>query len=959
MWMVLRAKTAVAVVAVLLAGTGLAPAAASVRSAQAAAAIEGYTPAQLQSAYDLQSATSGMRRTVAVVDPDDDPDAASDLSAYRTEFGLPPCTTGNGCFTEVNEQGNASPLPDASLNWALSISISLDTISATCPNCRLLLVETDSEAMTDVGTGVNTAVGLHATVITTGVYESEIPADTGYDSEYFEHPGVAITAPAGDLGYGSIFYPAASPYVTAVGGTTLTPCTDARGWCETAYAGSSSGCSAYEPQPAWQAAAVTDTGCTTRVVADSAADADPATGVAVYDTYETPTLGWQPGPDNAGEGTTTVAAAIIAGTYALAGTPSPGTYPVSYLYQYPGGSAPAAAYPDAEGLNDITSGSNGTCTPTPLCTAGTGYDAPTGMGSPAYTTSFHGSGSQSGSVYSGVTGKCLDDADGSAADFNKVDITDCNADSAEQEWTIEADGTVQIDGACLDVYHSGTADATPIDLYACDGGGSQEWRPQADGSLVNPESGKCLADPSSASTDGTQLEIDTCNGIPGDQWALPYTVPTTTGAITSQLSASMCADDYHSGTANGNTIDLYACDGGSAQEWTIEPDGTVQVLGYCMATAADGTTDGTAVQLYACDGDPNQQWIARPDGSLLNRRSGTCLDDPGASLVSGTALVISSCNDSAEQSWILPSGVPGYEIASQASSADLSLSSSAGTMDQTTLAMAAGTSPAIAATPSGGWVAAFQASTTDLTIYTSAGVVDQTTLAMAADTSPAIAMLPSGSWVVAFQANTTDLYTYTSAGTATNTTLGMLARTSPAIAASASGSWVVAFQANTTDLVTYTSAGTFDKTTLGMLSGTSPAITSLTDGSWVVAFQANTADLYTYTSAGTATNTTLGMLAGTSPAIAGTLVGGWAIAYQANTNNLSVYTSAGALRSTTAQAMAPGTSPAITVLPYGEWVASYQASTNNLYTYTSAGTLTNTSRGMLGGTSPAITAPVF
>jgi Ricin-type beta-trefoil lectin domain/Subtilisin inhibitor-like len=398
---------------------------------------------------------------------------------------------------------------------------------------------------------------------------------------------------------------------------------------------------------------VADTGCTTRAVADTAADADPATGVAVYDTYETTTTGWQPGPDNAGEGGTTAAAAIIAGVYALAGTPAPGTYPVSYLYQYPGASAPAAAYPDAEGLNDITTGTTGTCTPAPLCTAGTGYDAPTGMGTPAFTTSFAGAGAQPGTVYSGVTGKCLDDAGGSTADYNKVDIAACNTDTAEQDWTIEADGTVQIDGACLDVYHSGTANTTPVDLYACDGGGSQEWRPLADGSLVNPESGKCLADPSATTTDGTQLEIYTCNGT-GDQWTLPYTVPSTTGAITSQLAASMCADDYHSGTANGTTIDLYACNGGSAQDWTIEPNGTLQVLGGCMATAADGTTDGTAVQLYACSGDPNQQWIARPDGSLQNRRSGTCLDDPAASLASGTPLTISTCNQSTEQSWTLP-----------------------------------------------------------------------------------------------------------------------------------------------------------------------------------------------------------------------------------------------------------------------------------------------------------------
>jgi hypothetical protein len=184
---------------------------------------------------------------------------------------------------------------------------------------------------------------------------------------------VVITAGTGDYGYGTA-YPAASPYVTAVGGTTLTrdPATK-RGWTETAWYGSGSGCSSFEPKPAWQH----DSGCPDRTEADVSAFADPLTGVAVYDSYPNPEeefvgIGWL------ALGGTSVATPIIASTYALAGTPLPGTNPASYPYA------------DPSALNNITSGSNtlGTCTPRYLCTAGPGYNGPTGLGTPDGVAAF-------------------------------------------------------------------------------------------------------------------------------------------------------------------------------------------------------------------------------------------------------------------------------------------------------------------------------------------------------------------------------------------------------------------------------------------------------------------------------------------------------------------------------------------------------------------------------------------
>ncbi len=319
----------------------------------------GYGPSSLQLAYNLPSTTAGGGRTVAIVDAYEDPDAASDLAAYRSQYGLPACTAASGCFTKVNELGQASPLPAASgsTGWATEESLDIDMVSAICPNCRILLVEASTPAISDLGTAVNSAVSLGARFISNSYGASESSAETGYDSSYYNHPGVAITASAGDSGYG-VEFPAASPHVVAVGGTSLTATAGGRGWAETAWNGTGSGCSAYEPKPSWQ----TDSGCARRTNNDVSAVADPNTGVAVYDTYDQG--GWVV------LGGTSVASPIIAATYALGGYPASGSYPASSAYAHSGP------------LFDVTSGANGSCSPAYLCTAGLHYDGPTGLGTP-------------------------------------------------------------------------------------------------------------------------------------------------------------------------------------------------------------------------------------------------------------------------------------------------------------------------------------------------------------------------------------------------------------------------------------------------------------------------------------------------------------------------------------------------------------------------------------------------
>src|SRR5262245_25360018 len=271
----------------------------------ALAAPAGYGPADLQPAYNL-NARGGSGQTVAIVDAFDDPNAESDLAVYRSQFGLPACTTANGCFRKVDQNGGTHfPRPNA--GWAEEISLDLDMASAICPNCRILLVEAKSSSFANLARAVDRAAALGATEISNSYGGGEYSAEVT-DQQHFNHPGIAITVSSGDNGFGTEF-PASSQFVTAVGGTTLTRSTSMRGFNETVWAGTGSGCSSFVTKPSWQK----DAGCARRTVADVAAVADPQTGVAVYDTYRVRPAGWLV------FGGTSVAAPVIAGVYALAG----------------------------------------------------------------------------------------------------------------------------------------------------------------------------------------------------------------------------------------------------------------------------------------------------------------------------------------------------------------------------------------------------------------------------------------------------------------------------------------------------------------------------------------------------------------------------------------------------------------------------------------------------------------
>jgi subtilase family serine protease len=317
--------------------------------------IGGLTATDLRDAYKID--TDGDSSTIiAIVDAYGYDNAESDLAVYRAQFGLPPCTTDNGCFKKLNQQGQEGGYPKQDIHWAEESALDLDMASAMCPNCKLYLIEATTNQLAALGFSENTAASLGAHVISNSYAGGEAGSQP-YETRYYDHPGIAVTASTGDNGY-EVLFPASSPHVIAVGGTHLVRDGSSRGWSETVWKGAGSGCSALYEKPAWQ----TDTGCTNRMVGDVAADADPATGAAVY------------GPNSNGVSTwlvlggTSLAAPLVGGIF---GNNAGKVNAASTAYKKP-----------KKRLFDIKSGSNGVCSPAYFCNGEKGYDGPTGNGTP-------------------------------------------------------------------------------------------------------------------------------------------------------------------------------------------------------------------------------------------------------------------------------------------------------------------------------------------------------------------------------------------------------------------------------------------------------------------------------------------------------------------------------------------------------------------------------------------------
>lgn len=322
----------------------------------------GLDPTELRNAYKLTGVSSS-GRTVAIVDAYGYPNLERDLSTYRSYWGMTPCTRANGCLRIIDQNGGSS-LPRMDVGWAQEQALDVQAVSATCPDCKIVVVQAKTPSFTNLGIAVNTAAKQPGVVAISNSYGGSDAPDSSYGAPY-NHPGIAITASTGDDGYQGGSFPASSSYVTAVGGTTLVAASNSRGWSETVWTGAGSGCSTYNT--ALAAASSSATGCSKRAMADVSAAADPSKGglAVYYPTSKTASTWGQIGG-------TSESAPIIAAVYALAGHTGAG------VTGYPN----ATPYGHTSNLFDVTSGSNGSCPTTQWCNARTGWDGPTGLGTP-------------------------------------------------------------------------------------------------------------------------------------------------------------------------------------------------------------------------------------------------------------------------------------------------------------------------------------------------------------------------------------------------------------------------------------------------------------------------------------------------------------------------------------------------------------------------------------------------
>ena len=248
-----------------------------------------------------------------------------------------------------------------------------------------------------------------------------------------------------------------------------------------------------------------------------------------------------------------------------------------------------------------------------------------------------GAAAAAGLIQVEVGGRCLTDRGDGSADGTPVNIAPCKNRPA-QNWALAQNDTIRINGKCLQESTS-TGSSAPMILHMCTGGWNQQWLVETNGQLVNPRSGLCLTVPANRISWGTLVSASMCTGQPGQEWLLPA------GPVLVQIPGR-CLDDSGKAVPGGVVVDVRACARGAAQNWVVQPDGTIQLNGNCLAAGAASSPAAAPALLSPCSPSGAQQWRLMPASggvTLVNAQSGQCLADPADATVSGTALEVLSC----------------------------------------------------------------------------------------------------------------------------------------------------------------------------------------------------------------------------------------------------------------------------------------------------------------------------
>jgi hypothetical protein len=620
----------------------------------------GYTPSDLWSAYDLGSLATltasgapGNGQTVGIVDAYDDPNIESDLQTFDSEYGLPTCTTANGCFSKVSQTGSSTALPAAagtvsgSAGWDQEISLDVETVHAVCPDCKVLLVEANSSSDSDLGAAVNEAVTLGANEVSNsygGPEGTSATADSTFESA-FNHPGVVLTASAGDQGYynwayraqGATTYPAqanvpaALPDAVAIGGTQLELNSDGSRASESVWndgvtdieagvgGAGGGGCSKLFAAPSWQSAEAGYSAAACggdRLVSDISADADPYTGFDTYDSYSN---GCGSSNSWCTSGGTSLSSPIIAAIYALAGGAHGVSEPAQTLYNQPGGT-----------FYDVTGGGNGYCdgdyTSCPVtagqddcgsatdgaCNAEPGFDGPTGLGTPAGIDGFAPAGSTdptSTSVDCSPTSGQAGEPTTCTATVTDTASGGATTPTGTVSFTATTPGSFTGDAECTLAAGSTTGSATCQDSFTPSGG-----------SASYTVTGTYSSDPTHSASHGTSSSLtatapDTtqtavscspssitlgnstaCTATVTDEVSTGATNPT--GTVTFAVASG---SGSFTGGVNTCSLEPSATTGVASCQVTFQPDqsGLAQITGTYGGDATHSGSEGTSESLTA------------------------------------------------------------------------------------------------------------------------------------------------------------------------------------------------------------------------------------------------------------------------------------------------------------------------------------------------------------------------